>query len=348
MTDKSNFINKLITFMNKNYNYAFINNYKNDEGNFDILFDSNQYKSFQIILKDLINELNLNLISFIYSKEVDTYVLAIHKDNKLEFLSLNFYFNYIINSENILEEKTFDGKNYNIAINSNFFKEHFIKNSKLSSNGFSMSFTGPDGSGKTTILDAVEKELSKIFSEVKINHFRPTVIPRIAEVFNKAGLKKEVDEDYSNPHRGGETSKLSSFVRLFYYIFDYIYGYYKIVKPILSRNGVVIFDRYYTDIVADSKRSRINIPYKTIMALKSFVPNMKYNFLVYVDPDNILARKQELTREQILGIYERLDYILEKDKSYIKIDNNDDVNIAVSNILNHIFNEQHKKLIKKL
>jgi guanylate kinase len=98
----------------------------------------------------------------------------------------------------------------------------------------------------------------------------------------------------------------------------------------------------------DSKRSRINIPYKTIMALKSFVPNMKYNFLVYVDPDNILARKQELTREQILGIYERLDYILDKDKSYVKIDNNDDVNIAVSNILNHIFKEQHKKLIKKL
>jgi hypothetical protein len=46
------------------------------------------------------------------------------------------------------------------------------------------------------------------------------------------------------------------------------------------------------------------------MSLKFLVPNMKYNFLVYVDPDNILARKQELTREQILGIYERLDLLL--------------------------------------
>ena len=84
------------------------------------------------------------------------------------------------------------------------------------------------------------------------------------------------------------------------------------------------------------------------MALKFLVPNMKYNFLVYVEPDNILARKQELTREQILDIYKKLDYILENDKSYTKIDNNQDVNIAVSNILNHIFEEQHKKLIKKL
>jgi thymidylate kinase len=233
-----------------------------------------------------------------------------------------------------------------IAFFTLFYKNYF--KSKLSPNGISMSFTGPDGSGKTTILEIVENELSQIFREVKVNHFRPTVIPRIAEVFNKAGLKKEVDKDYSNPHRGAKTGRLSSLIRLFYYIFDYIYGYRKIVKPVLFRRGVVIFDRYYTDIVADSKRSRINIPYKVIMSLKFLVPNMKYNFLVYVDPDNILARKQELTKEQILDIYERLDYILENDKSYIKIDNNQDVNIAVSNILNHIFEEQHKKLIKKL
>jgi len=234
----------------------------------------------------------------------------------------------------------------NIGLIFSFYKNYF--KSKLSPNGISMSFTGPDGSGKTTILEIVEKELSKIFREVKVNHFRPTVIPRIAEIFNKAGLKKEVDKDYSNPHRGGKTGRLSSLVRLFYYIFDYIYGYKKIVKPVLFRRGVVIFDRYYTDIVADSKRSRINIPYKVIMSLKFLVPNMKYNFLVSVEPDNILARKQELTKEQILDIYKKLDYILENDKSYTKIDNNQDVNIAVSNILNHIFEEQHKKLIKKL
>ena len=91
----------------------------------------------------------------------------------------------------------------------------------------------------------------------------------------KEHLKKEVDKDYSNPHRGGKTGRLSSLVRLFYYIFDYIYGYRKIVKPVLFRRGVVIFDRYYTDIVADSKRSRINIPYKVIMSLKFLIPNMK-------------------------------------------------------------------------
>jgi len=432
------FIVELFQILNKKYNYAVLRSFENlpdkfDSHDIDIIFDKKQYSSFKNDLENLITKHDLKIILFNQGERFDTFILASYIENKLEFLYLDFFFNYslygikLLESSQILERRKFNDKVYHVSLTDEFlekflnvkllnkeypekysyirneiesyhkeevnnilsqifgnsiklntienysgkdllkkcfsnnmkknpfsqiaFISSFYKNyfkSKFSPNGISMSFTGPDGSGKTTILEVVENELSKVFREVKVNHFRPTVIPRIAEVFNKAGLKKEVDKDYSKPHRGGKTGRLSSLVRLFYYIFDYIYGYRKIVKPVLFRRGVVIFDRYYTDIVADSKRSRINIPYKTIMALKSFVPNMKYNFLVYVDPDNILARKQELTREQILGIYERLDYILENDKSYTKIDNNQDVNIAVSNILNHIFEEQHKKLIKKL
>lgn len=432
------FLIELFEILNKDYNYAVLRSFDGLPDNFnshdiDIIFDKNQYKKFQVDINKLISKYNLKLILLNESERFDTYILASYLDDKLEFLYLDFFFNYslyginLMNSSEILNRRKFNDKIYHVSSVDEFLEKYlnvrllnqkypqkyshikekinneyknevdsilndifeseiildnienfsgkdllkksfftnmkknpfsqlafitsFYKNyfkSKLSPNGISMSFTGPDGSGKTTILEIVEKELGKVFREVKVNHFRPTVIPRIAEVFNKAGLKKEVDKDYSNPHRGGKTSKLSSFIRLFYYIFDYIYGYKKIVKPVLFRRGVVIFDRYYTDIVADSKRSRINIPYKIIMALKFLVPNMKYNFLVYVEPDNILARKQELTREQILGIYERLDYILDKDKSYTKIDNNKDVSIAVSNILNHIFENQHNKNIKRL
>jgi len=70
-------------------------------------------------------------------------------------------------------------------------------------------------------------------------------------------------------------------------------------------------------------------------------------YLVYVDENNEVKLPYS-NAKNILDIYKKLDYILENDKSYTKIDNNQDVNIAVSNILNHIFEEQHKKLIKKL
>ena len=352
--------------------------YKNNTSTFlylDFFFNYSLYgikliDSKEILKNKIFNEkiYHVNIIDEFLEKFLNVKLLNKQYPEKYSHILKNIKNNYIGETNKKLENifgnditldsiENFKGKELlkkcflknpfnNIGLILNFYRNYF--KSKLSPNGISMSFTGPDGSGKTTILEIVENELSQIFREVKVNHFRPTVIPRIAEIFNKAGLKKEVDKDYSNPHRGGKTGRLSSLVRLFYYIFDYIYGYRKIVKPVLFRRGVVIFDRYYTDIVADSKRSRINIPWKVIMSLKFLIPNMKYNFLVYVEPDNILARKQELTKEQILDIYERLDYILENDKSYIKIDNNQDVNIAVSNILNHIFEEQHKKLIKKL
>lgn len=210
-------------------------------------------------------------------------------------------------------------------------------------NGFSFSITGPDGSGKTTILTQLEGTYLKIYREVELNHFRPTVIPRIAELFKKSGLKKEVDENYDQPHRGEKTSKASSWLRLLYYIADYIIGYYKIVKPVLFRRGIVIFDRYYTDIISDSKRSRIYLNYKVVSILRHIVPAMDYNFIVFVKPELILQRKQELTREQIDEIYESLIYICDHDMSYIPINNDAQPQIAVNTIHDHILEQQDKK-----
>ena len=374
----SNNLNLILHNKVERFDTFILASYKNNTSTFlylDFFFNYSLYgikliDSKEILKNKIFNEkiYHVNIIDEFLEKFLNVKLLNKQYPEKYSHILKNIKNNYIGETNKKLENifgnditldsiENFKGKELlkkcflknpfnNIGLILNFYRNYF--KSKLSPNGISMSFTGPDGSGKTTILEIVENELSQIFREVKVNHFRPTVIPRIAEIFNKAGLKKEVDKDYSNPHRGGKTGRLSSLVRLFYYIFDYIYGYRKIVKPVLFRRGVVIFDRYYTDIVADSKRSRINIPYKVIMSLKFLIPNMKYNFLVYVEPDNILARKQELTKEQILDIYKKLDYILENDKSYTKIDNNQDVNITVSNILNHIFEEQHKNLMKKL
>lgn len=212
--------------------------------------------------------------------------------------------------------------------------------------GFSFSMTGPDGSGKTTLLTQLEDMFSKIYREVELHHFRPTVIPRIAELFKKSGLKKEVDENYDKPHRGGKTGKLSSWFRLFYYILDYIIGYYKIVKPVLFRRGIIIFDRYYTDIISDSKRSRIYLNYKTIFSLRFLVPKMNYNFIISVEPEKILQRKQELTREQIDDIYEKLNYISSKDKNYKMINNDNDPQNAVNEIIDFILEKQDEKYRK--
>ena len=219
----------------------------------------------------------------------------------------------------------------------------FYIKSWLKPNGFSMSLTGPDGSGKTTVLTSVEDSFSSIYREVVLHHFRPTVIPRIAELFKKVGLKKEVDIKYDKPYRAGETGKVSSLIRLAYYLVDYITGYFLVVKPVLFRRGVVIFDRYFTDVMSDSRRSRIGLHYKWIFPFRKLVPKINYSFIIFVEPEEILKRKQELTRVQIDTIYEKLNYICKGDQHYVRINNDSAPELAANAIIDYVLINQNEK-----
>jgi len=431
------FLYEFFAILNKKYNYAVLRGYEELPDNFkshdiDILIPKNEYKRLKKDINHLLHQFKFQLLLVNENERFHTIVIAKRINNELQFLYIDFFFNYslygveLLDANTVLNRRVFNKKVYHVLLMDEFLEKYlntsllnvkypekykyiyedifnnekknvesilstvfddnsiqietlqqingkkmlikaFIANIRnkplhqlklsisfvfyylkgvLFSNGFSFSMTGPDGSGKTTLLTELEQIFSEVYREVKLYHFRPTVIPRIAELFKKSGLKKEVDENYDKPHRGGKTSKASSWFRLFYYILDYIIGYYKVVKPVLFRRGVVIFDRYYTDIISDSKRSRIYLNYKTIFMLRKLVPSMDYNFIIFVDPEKILQRKQELTREQIDDIYEKLNYICKNDTQYTPITNDNDPQEAVNAILDHILEKQDIKYRK--
>ncbi len=229
------------------------------------------------------------------------------------------------------------------------FEYYHIRNYVRSNTGFSVGFTGPDGSGKTTVIDQILERLAPVFRTAhKYYHFRPALFGNLGEVAHSAGLKKEVDRDYSNPHRGGKTGALSSFARLLYYSLDYIVGYFVKVKSVTRITRVVIFDRYYTDIICDSRRSRIYLNYKFLYWFgKLFIPSLDYNILLTARSETILARKRELDEEGIRRINERIDYLADK-KGYKKILNEQTPEVAVAGILNYIFDNQHRKNLRRL
>lgn len=106
-----------------------------------------------------------------------------------------------------------------------------------------------------------------------------------------------MDRDYSKPHRGEKTGILSSFVRLLYYSLDYIVGYWIKVKSVTRITRIVIFDRYYTDIICDSHRSRIYLNYRILYWFgKLFIPSLDYNILLTASTDTILVRKRNWMR----------------------------------------------------
>lgn len=229
------------------------------------------------------------------------------------------------------------------------FLKTFTGNYLRSRTGFSVGFTGPDGSGKTTVIDRTIERLDKVFATAHAYyHFRPALFGNLGDVAQSAGLKKEVDRNYSDPHRGAKTGTLSSLARLGYYSIDYVIGYFVKVKSQTRITRLVIFDRYYTDIICDSRRSRIYLSPKFLnLWRKLFIPSLDYNILLTASSDTILARKRELDEAGIRAINNRIDYLAPK-PGYLKVLNETTPDAAVTEILNHIFVKQHHKNIARL
>ena len=226
-----------------------------------------------------------------------------------------------------------------------YFLYTFIRNYLCSKTGFSIGFTGPDGAGKTTVIETVLNELGGVFAKAHVYfHFRPTLFGNLSEVALKAGVKTMVDRDFDRPHRSKKKGMISSFCRLMYYSIDYIIGYWLKVKTQTRITRLVIFDRYYTDIICDSRRSSIYLPVKFLSGFgKSVIPSLDYNILLTAPTEVILARKSELDEEGISDINSKIDYLAEK-TGYYKILNDGTPEQCARKILSLIFEKQHEDI----
>ena len=125
-------------------------------------------------------------------------------------------------------------------------------------------------------------------------------------------------------------------------------GYWLKVKSHIRITRLVIFDRYYTDVICDSRRSRIFLNYKFLYWFgRVLVPQLDYNVLLTASAETILARKQELTREGVDAINERIEYLAGK-RGYRRFVNEGTAEEMVREILEWVFEEQHKRNMKRI
>ncbi len=154
----------------------------------------------------------------------------------------------------------------------------------LQPTGVFLAFMGPDGCGKSSVIEAVATEFRPAFREVRRFHLRPKLLKaRTAE-------GAAVPDPHGKPPYGA----FSSMVRAAYMALDYIGGYLLRIRPALIRTSLVIFDRYAYDLLVDPRRVRYGGPAWWLRLMAKLAPRPDLVILLNAAPEVLWARKQEI------------------------------------------------------
>ena len=165
---------------------------------------------------------------------------------------------------------------------------HFLGRVVRPTGGF-VALMGPDGCGKSTVLNAISQQFAPAFRNIQRFHMRPYLLGRA----NSA--KGPVTDPHGQPPRG----MLASVAKVFYFAADYVFGYLLKILPALIRTRLVLFDRYMYDLLVDSKRVRYGGPHWLLRFATRFIPRPDLVVLLDAPPEVLWSRKQEVPFEEV-------------------------------------------------
>lgn len=147
---------------------------------------------------------------------------------------------------------------------------------------------GPDGSGKSTLIENLLQTFGPLFQQHRTFHWRPMLLwpPRRPSATTR-------------PHSLPAYGRPFSMMRLLAHVLDYGLGYWFVIHPLLVRSGLVIFDRYYDDVGIDPKRYRYGGPLWLHRLLGVAVPKPHLRLVLDAPEEVILSRKQEVEPQEI-------------------------------------------------
>jgi thymidylate kinase len=105
-------------------------------------------------------------------------------------------------------------------------------------------------------------------------------------------------ENSRAPHGKEPRGHLASMVKLLFLWTDYTLGYYLRVRPRLVRSTLVVFDRYYYDLLIDTRRFRYRGPKWMVRAIGALIPMPDLMLLLDAPAQVLQARKQEVPEEE--------------------------------------------------
>ena len=199
----------------------------------------------------------------------------------------------------------------------------------LNPTGISIAFLGPDGSGKTTIINGLVNS-NLPFRQTNYFHLKP---------IENSDKKITVTSD---PHKFKPYNKLKSFVKLCYFFYQYNFGWLKNIIALKVRSSLIIFDRYYDDLIADNRRYRYGGGDFFAKFFRLLIKKPALYFILVTDAKTIYERKQEVAFSELERQVEKYRSLADN-KRYFEIDVSKTPDLIVKDVHSILMKKMHER-----
>lgn len=153
--------------------------------------------------------------------------------------------------------------------------------------GAVLSVVGPDGVGKSTLIDAVVAGSLDGHDIMRIRNVG--LLPR----------RTLPQVPVTEPHKDPPYPPLVSLAKVAYVYADYLLGWFFRIRPFLRRGGWVILERGWWDMAVDPKRYRMKLPSRLLWWLGRLLPHPDLVLVLEAPAEVVLERKRELPLEEL-------------------------------------------------
>jgi len=164
--------------------------------------------------------------------------------------------------------------------------------------GLVVALLGPDGAGKSSVIERMMEDLAPVFRRVRSMHLRPRM-----RWWRRGREDLPVTEPHAQPQRGAGASTL----KLCLFVLDYAAGYLLRIWPDRCRSTLVAFDRYLHDMLVDPRRYRYGGPPALARWAAHLVPQPDLWIVLDAPAEVLQGRKPEVAGEE--SERQRADYL---------------------------------------
>ena len=172
---------------------------------------------------------------------------------------------------------------------------------KSSKGPVTIAMLGVDGAGKGTLIKMLSGHLKeKRGLNSLYRHLQPAVFPPFGKIVSWI-RRERTNSDVRAPGTATPHGLFIATVKLCWLMLDYTAGLAILKQRCLRRgDNVIIFDRYFFDLMVDPKRFRVQRLGFLFNWLLKKLPRPDLVFVLHGDPKIVHARKRELRLETLL------------------------------------------------